>query len=115
MMGRAPMPSPLPVEEPVPFQEEVQHVDDDLVVIDNPQFLPTTPGGRYLLESALVQLRTRLANPDLTPIRRLDHATADLVMTMPTHSNRLPEPLARELEFTDPLSGNRDGSSHNGR
>lgn len=70
----------LPVEDPVPFQEEILHADDDLVVIDKPHFLPTTPGGRYLRESALVRLRTRLDNPDLTPIHRLDRATAGLVM-----------------------------------
>ncbi|MGW4340973.1 pseudouridine synthase [Rhodococcus koreensis] len=70
----------LPVEDPVPFHQEILHVDDDLVVIDKPHFLPTTPGGRYLRESALVRLRTRLDNPDLTPIHRLDRATAGLVM-----------------------------------
>ncbi|GAA4487866.1 RluA family pseudouridine synthase [Rhodococcus olei] len=70
----------LPAEDPVPFHEEILHVDDDLVVIDKPHFLPTTPGGRYLRESALVRLRTRLGNPDLTPIHRLDRATAGLVM-----------------------------------
>ncbi|MFZ2173910.1 MAG: pseudouridine synthase [Rhodococcus sp. (in: high G+C Gram-positive bacteria)] len=70
----------LPVEAPVPFHEEILYVDDDLVVIDKPHFLPTTPAGRYLRESALVRLRTRLDNPDLTPIHRLDRATAGLVM-----------------------------------
>ncbi|WP_305094322.1 pseudouridine synthase [Prescottella sp. R16] len=70
----------LPVEEPVPFHEEILHVDDDLVVVDKPHFLPTTPGGRYLQQSALVRLRVRLDNPDLTPIHRLDRATAGLVM-----------------------------------
>jgi tRNA pseudouridine32 synthase / 23S rRNA pseudouridine746 synthase len=70
----------LPVEEPVPFHEEVLYRDDDLIVIDKPHFLPTTPGGRYLRESALVRLRTRLDNPDITPIHRLDRATAGLVM-----------------------------------
>ncbi|MGN5239038.1 pseudouridine synthase [Rhodococcus sp. SJ-3] len=70
----------LPLEDPVPFREEILHIDDDLVVIDKPHFLPTTPGGRYLRESALVRLRIRLDNPDLTPIHRLDRATAGLVM-----------------------------------
>ncbi|NMO02119.1 pseudouridine synthase [Gordonia sp. TBRC 11910] len=70
----------LPAEQPVPFREEVLHVDDDLVVVDKPHFLPTTPGGRYLQESALVRLRIRLDNPDLTPIHRLDRPTAGLVM-----------------------------------
>lgn len=70
----------LPDEAPMPFHEEIVHVDDDLVVIDKPHFLPTTPGGRYLRESALVRLRLRLDNPDLTPIHRLDRLTAGLVM-----------------------------------
>ncbi|MFC7448508.1 pseudouridine synthase [Rhodococcus daqingensis] len=70
----------LPVEDPVPFHEEILHVDDDLVVIDKPHFLPTTPSGRYLRESALVRLRVRLDNPDLAPIHRLDRGTAGLVM-----------------------------------
>lgn len=70
----------LPVEEPVPFREDILHCDNDLVVIDKPHFLPTTPGGRYVRESALVRLRNRLGNPDLTPIHRLDRATAGVVM-----------------------------------
>ncbi|MFC4605581.1 pseudouridine synthase [Rhodococcus kronopolitis] len=70
----------LPAEDPVPFEEEILHVDDDLVVIDKPHFLPTTPSGRYLRESALVRLRVRLDNPDLAPIHRLDRGTAGLVM-----------------------------------
>lgn len=69
-----------PIEQPVPFTEEILHVDDDLVVIDKPHFLPTTPGGKYLQNSALVRLRNRLDNPDLTPIHRLDRATAGLLM-----------------------------------
>lgn len=70
----------VPDEEPIPFAEEIVHRDDDLVVIDKPHFLPTTPGGRHLRESALVRLRVRLDNPELTPIHRLDRATAGLVM-----------------------------------
>ncbi|MFE3292260.1 pseudouridine synthase [Rhodococcus sp. NPDC059234] len=70
----------LPAEDPVPFREEILHVDHDLVVIDKPHFLPTTPSGRYLQESALVRLRVRLDNPDLAPIHRLDRGTAGLVM-----------------------------------
>ena len=70
----------LPAEDPVPFHEEILHIDDDLVVIDKPHFLPTTPSGRYLRESALVRLRVRLDNPDLTPIHRLDRGTAGVVM-----------------------------------
>lgn len=70
----------LPAEKPIPFREEILHADDDLVVVDKPHFLPTTPSGRYLRESALVRLRVRLDNPDLTPIHRLDRGTAGLLM-----------------------------------
>lgn len=70
----------LPTEDPVSAQEEILHIDDDLVVIDKPHFLSTTPGGRYLQETALVRLRTRLDNPDLVPMHRLDRATAGLLM-----------------------------------
>lgn len=69
-----------PVETPLPVVEEILHVDDDLVVIDKPHFLPTTPGGRFLQNSALVRLRNRLDNPDLAPIHRLDRATAGLLL-----------------------------------
>ncbi|UWF76938.1 pseudouridine synthase [Microbacterium neungamense] len=69
-----------PVEREIPFEVEVLHADRDLVVADKPHFLPTTPGGKFLQNSALVRLRNRLGNPDLTPIHRLDRATAGLLM-----------------------------------
>lgn len=69
-----------PVEREIPFQVEVLHIDDDLVVVDKPHFLPTTPGGKYLQNSALVRMRNALNNPLLTPIHRLDRATAGLLM-----------------------------------
>ena len=69
-----------PTEQAVPFTEEILHQDDHLVVIDKPHFLPTTPGGKFLQNSALVRMRNRLGNPDLAPIHRLDRATAGLLM-----------------------------------
>ncbi|MBS1698864.1 MAG: pseudouridine synthase [Actinobacteria bacterium] len=68
------------VEKPIPFDVEILHQDADLVVVDKPHFLPTTPGGKYLQNSALVRLRNQLEIPDLTPIHRLDRATAGLLM-----------------------------------
>lgn len=70
----------VPAERPVPFTERLVHVDDHLVVIDKPHFLPTVPAGGFLRETALTRLRVRLDNPDLTPIHRLDRDTAGLVM-----------------------------------
>ncbi|WP_189318410.1 pseudouridine synthase [Microbacterium oleivorans] len=70
-----------PPDEPaIPYEVMVRHVDDDLLVVDKPHFLPTTPGGGFLQNSALVRLRREFDNPDLTPIHRLDRATAGLVM-----------------------------------
>ncbi|MFS0866995.1 pseudouridine synthase [Microbacterium sp. 179-B 1A2 NHS] len=69
-----------PVEADIPGTERILHQDADLVVIDKPHFLPTTPGGGFLVNSALVRLRRRLDNPDLTPIHRLDRATAGVLM-----------------------------------
>jgi len=69
-----------PVETEIPFYSEILYQDDDLVVIDKPHFLPTTPAGKYVQNSALVRLRRQLDNPDLAPIHRLDRATAGLLM-----------------------------------
>lgn len=69
-----------PAETRIPFEVEVLHQDEHLVVVDKPHFLPTTPGGRYLQNSALVRLRNLLGIPDLAPIHRLDRATAGLLM-----------------------------------
>ena len=70
----------LPDEQPIPYREDILYIDDDLIVIDKPHFLPTTPGGRYLRESTLVRLRVRLDNPEIAPIHRLDRPTAGLVL-----------------------------------
>ena len=69
-----------PVEVDIPFDVEILHQDDDLLVVDKPHFLPTTPAGKYLQNSALVRLRRELDNPDLAPVHRLDRATAGLLM-----------------------------------
>lgn len=70
----------LPVEPEIPFHPEILHQDDDLLVVDKPHFLPTTPAGRYVQNSALVRLRKQLGNDDLAPIHRLDRHTAGVLM-----------------------------------
>lgn len=69
-----------PAETHIPFDIEILHEDRDLVVVDKPHFLPSTPAGRYVQNSALVRLRRLLDNPDLAPVHRLDRATAGLLM-----------------------------------
>ncbi len=70
----------LPQERRIPVELDVLHQDEDLVVVDKPHFLPTTPGGMFVAESALVRLRVLLEAPDLVPIHRLDRMTAGVVL-----------------------------------
>ncbi|MFE7191561.1 pseudouridine synthase [Kitasatospora sp. NPDC057541] len=70
----------LPPEVPVPFQLEVLHHDEHLVVVDKPHFLATTPRGRHVVETALSRLRHALELPALSPAHRLDRLTAGLAM-----------------------------------
>jgi tRNA pseudouridine32 synthase / 23S rRNA pseudouridine746 synthase len=70
----------LPEETPVPFELDVLHRDEHLLVVDKPHFLATTPRGGHVAETALVRLRRRLALPELTPAHRLDRATAGVLL-----------------------------------
>ncbi|NBM20675.1 pseudouridine synthase [Streptomyces sp. GC420] len=70
----------LPAETPVPFEVEVLYRDENLLVADKPHFLPTTPRGRYVTETALARLRRRLGLPRLSPVHRLDRLTAGVVL-----------------------------------
>lgn len=70
----------LPVEKRIPVELSILHQDENLLVVDKPHFLPTTPGGMYVAESALVRLRVQLDLPDLIPMHRLDRMTAGILM-----------------------------------
>ncbi|MFA5487676.1 MAG: pseudouridine synthase [Candidimonas sp.] len=70
----------VPHETPVPFDLPVLYQDDRLLVVDKPHFLASTPGGRYLRETALTRLRAALDLPLLTPMHRLDRETAGVLM-----------------------------------
>jgi tRNA pseudouridine32 synthase/23S rRNA pseudouridine746 synthase len=70
----------LPDEVRVPFELEVLHRDEHLVVVDKPHFLATTPRGRHVVETALSRLRHTLDLPALSPAHRLDRLTAGLAM-----------------------------------
>lgn len=69
------------VDEPeIPFEETIVHVDDDLVVVDKPHFLPVAPTGRHVMHTLLTRLVHRFGNDDLVPLHRIDRETAGLVM-----------------------------------
>ena len=70
----------LPPETRIPVELTILHQDDHLLVVDKPHFLPTTPGGTYIQESALVRLRNQLQLPDLIPMHRLDRMTAGILL-----------------------------------
>jgi tRNA pseudouridine32 synthase/23S rRNA pseudouridine746 synthase len=70
----------LPPETRLPVEISILHRDDHLLVVDKPHFLPTTPGGTYIQESALVRLRNQLDLPDLIPMHRLDRMTAGVLL-----------------------------------
>ncbi|WP_068272683.1 pseudouridine synthase [Aldersonia kunmingensis] len=69
-----------PVETPVPFDVEILHRDDDLLVVDKPHFLASTPRGGFIVETALVRLRRKLDLPELSPAHRLDRLTAGVLL-----------------------------------
>ena len=74
----------LPSDMPVPYEDE--HV----LAIDKPHFLPTTPRGSYIAQTALTKLRVREQNPLLIPIHRLDRPTAGVLLFAKTVDARRP-------------------------
>ena len=69
-----------PEEAPIPVQETVLYQDEHLLVADKPHFLPVIPSGKYVRETLLVRLRTRLGLEHISPIHRIDRDTAGLVL-----------------------------------
>lgn len=68
-------------DEPnLPFKAQIIYQDAHLVVADKPHFMPVTPGGQYVQQSLLVQLKQELNLPELSPLHRIDRETAGLVM-----------------------------------
>ncbi|AXQ31770.1 pseudouridine synthase [Solimonas sp. K1W22B-7] len=70
----------LAAETPVPFEAEILHRDEQLLVVDKPHFLPVVPAGRHLQETLLVRLRRQLGIDTLAPLHRIDRGTAGLVL-----------------------------------
>lgn len=72
----------------IPFTENVLHVDEHLVVVDKPHFLPVIPAGSFVEQTLLRRLVRRLDNPQLVPLHRIDRATAGLVLFSANHASR---------------------------
>ncbi len=69
----------LEAEPPIPFEEDVLHQDELLLVADKPHFLPVTPTGHYVQQTLLVRLKRRTGIETLSPLHRIDRETAGLV------------------------------------
>ena len=72
-------------EPTIPFEEKILHIDEHLIVVDKPHFLPVIPSGRFLRETLLTRLRLRpelqhLNVTDITPVHRLDKDTAGVML-----------------------------------
>lgn len=68
-----------PAEAPIPFELDLLHQDEWLVVVDKPHFLAVTPAGRHLQQTVLVRLQRQLRLPSLAPMHRLDQDTAGVL------------------------------------
>lgn len=71
---------PVPPEERIPFEISVVFEDEELLVIDKPHFLASTPNGRFVRECVVTRARIDLDQPDLVAIHRLDRVTAGLLI-----------------------------------
>ncbi|WP_372445375.1 pseudouridine synthase [Bifidobacterium pluvialisilvae] len=67
-------------EPDIPFDFDVLYEDERIIVVDKPHFLPTTPRGMWYRSTALIRLRERLGEPQITPAHRLDRDTAGVVV-----------------------------------
>lgn len=77
-------------EPELPSDMPVLYEDEYVLAIDKPHFLPTTPRGSYIAQTALTKLRVREQNPLLIPIHRLDRPTAGVLLFAKTVEARRP-------------------------
>ncbi|WP_018580929.1 pseudouridine synthase [Corynebacterium pilosum] len=89
------LPTPVPafrfpdvsVEPEIPFHARVLIDDDTLIAVDKPHFLPATPNGRIVRETAQTRLR-RHYGEDATVIHRLDRLTAGVLLAVKKPEDR---------------------------
>ena len=77
----------------IPFEPNILHLDEHLLVVDKPHFLPVTPAGRYVSQTLLAKLRNhpdlqQLAVNDISPLHRLDKDTAGVMLLSVNPSSR---------------------------
>lgn len=70
---------PVPAEPRVPFEISVVHEDADLLVVDKPHFLASTPNGVFQRECVVTRLRIERGEDDIVAMHRLDRVTGGLL------------------------------------
>lgn len=76
-----------PWEEPVaPTDYEVVAIDETFLAVNKPSGLPTLPGGGFLEQTLLFQVRRRF--PEAVPMHRLGRGTSGLVLFARTKGAR---------------------------
>lgn len=76
-------------EPVIPFEPSILHLDEHLLVVDKPHFLPVIPTGQFVSQTLLAKLRVKLRIHqelqhlnvmDISPIHRLDKDTAGVML-----------------------------------
>jgi len=72
----------------IPFVEEVLFENDDFLAVDKPHFLPVHPVGKYVNETLISRLRTKVGCEELSSAHRIDRSTAGLVLCVKSREKR---------------------------
>lgn len=67
-------------DEPAGPEVEILEIDEHLIVVDKPHFLPVTPSGPFIERCVLHQVERQLGLSELAAVHRLDRHTAGLVL-----------------------------------
>ena len=70
---------PVPPESRVPFEIGIVHEDADLLIVDKPHFLASTPNGVFQRECVVTRLRVERGEDDIVAMHRLDRVTGGLL------------------------------------
>ncbi|MBK0417977.1 ribose-phosphate pyrophosphokinase [Leucobacter sp. CSA1] len=71
---------PVPHEPRIPFEVAIVYEDEDLLVVDKPAFLASTPNGKFVRECVVTRLRAARGEDSLVAIHRLDRVTSGLLI-----------------------------------
>ena len=64
----------------IPFKEKIIYMDDNIIAVNKPHFLPVMPAGKYINENLLTRLKDKTGNHDIVPVNRIDRETSGIVL-----------------------------------